>query len=135
LESLVDRLMGQRLSVQQALPEIRKLAGAEPEQVFEALSTRITQGDQFDTEPPGVQGLLALVGEHSGLQRRLLTFVRSLPEDKSGAWAATSWGTCFTGPAAREFESVLDGWISSQTAKAVLRTAAGAVRKMPARPS
>jgi predicted KAP-like P-loop ATPase len=135
LESLVDRLTGQRLGVQQALPEIRKLAGAEPEQVLEALCTRITQGDQFDTEPPGVQGLIALVGEHAGLQGRLLTFVRSLPEDKVGAWAATSWGASFTGPLAREFESLLEGWSSSQTVKAVLRTAAGAVRKMPPRPS
>ncbi len=57
LESLVDRLMGPRLSVQQALPEIRKLAGAEPEQVLDALCTRVTQGDQLlDTEPPGCAG-------------------------------------------------------------------------------
>ncbi len=133
LENLVDRLMGQVLSVRQALPEIRKLAGAEPEQVFEALCARITQGDQFDTEPPGVQGLIALVTEHSGLQGRLLTFARSLPEDKLGTWAASSWGACFTGQLVREFESVLDGWASSPTARPVLRSAAGAVRKMPAR--
>jgi predicted KAP-like P-loop ATPase len=132
LESLVDRLMGQVLSVQQALPDIRKLAGAEPEQVLEALCARIIQGDQFDTEPPGVQGLIALVREHSGLQRRLLTFVRSLPEDKVGTWAASSWGACFTGQVAKEFEAVLDGWATSQVVRSVLRVAAAAVRKMPA---
>ena len=130
LESLVDRLMGQSLSVQQALPEIRKLAGAEPEQVLEALCGRITQGDQFDTEPPGVQGLNALVREHSGLQGRLLAFARALPEEKLGAWGASSWG-CFTGSVAAEFASLLDQWAASQTVKPALRVAAGAVRKMP----
>src|SRR5262249_22856785 len=135
LENLVDRLLGPRLSVRQALPEIRKLSGAEPEQVLDALSTRVTQGDQFDSEPPGIQGLLALIGEHSELQRRLLTFVKSLPEDKLGAWAATSWGTSFTGPLTAEFEAVLDQWSSSQTAKGVLRTAAGAARKLLPKPT
>lgn len=130
LESLVDRLMGQSLSVQQALPEIRKLAGAEPEQVLDALCGRITQGDQFDTEPPGVQGLNALVREHSGLQGRLFAFVRALPEEKLGAWGASSWG-CFTGSVAAEFASLLDQWAASQTVKPALRVAAGAVRKMP----
>jgi hypothetical protein len=132
LESLVDRLMGPRLSVQQAVAEIRKLAGAEPEQVLEALCSRVVQGDQFDSEPPGVQGLIALVGEHSGLQGRLLAFVRALPEERLGAWAATSWGASFKGILAADFAALLDQWAASQTVKPVLRTSAGAVRKMPA---
>jgi hypothetical protein len=132
LESLVDRLTGPRLSVQQALPDIRKLAGAEPEQVLEALCARIIQGDQFESEPAGVQGVIALVGVHATLQGRLLAFIRTLPEEKLGAWAATSWGASLTGTLATEFESLLDRWAASQTVKPVLRTSAGAVRKMPA---
>lgn len=131
LEALVDRLMGPRLSVQAALSEIRKLAGAEPEQVLDALCARVAQGDQFDTEPPGVQGLIALVGEHSSLQGRLLSFVQSLPEEKLGSWAASSWTGSFTGTASADWAALLGRWAGSQAVKSALRTAAGLVQKMP----
>lgn len=111
LEGLVDRLMGPRLTARAAATEVRKLAGTEPEEVFEAIRTRILQSDAFAVEPKGVQGLVVLVGEHPGLERRLLGFVRELPTPKLGPWAATSVAQCFRDPTvAREFSDLLHVW-------------------------
>jgi hypothetical protein len=130
LEGLVDKLMGPRMMARGASQEIAKLVGTEPEEVFEAIRGRILQTDNFGTEPKGVQGLIALVETHGSLQRRLLGFVRDLPAAKAGAWAATSWSTCFADAAVvAEFTALLRGW-SEQNDNKVLQMSAQGVLKL-----
>jgi hypothetical protein len=129
LEAIVERMLGPRLVVRQSSADLAKLTGTDPEQVFDALRARIADHDKYNTEPPGVQGLIALVAAHPALQRRLLTFVNELPVAKLGAWGATSWGECFTDPAlSAEFAATLKTW-SEQSDNALLRTSAAAAFK------
>jgi predicted KAP-like P-loop ATPase len=126
LESHVDRLMGVRLSIRQLSGELTKLAGSEPEQVFDAVSSQVISAEELGTEPKGVQGLIALVKAHPALQRRLLAFLRDLPVDKIGTWAATSWGECFADAAiGAEFSAQQLAW-STQTSNPKLSAAAKA---------
>lgn len=130
LEGLVDKLMGPSLMVRGAAGEIGKLTGPEPEEVFEAIRGRILQEDTFDTKPKGVDGLVRLVEAHPALQRRLLDFVRELPVGKVKAWAASSWGACFTDAGvATDFQTVLRGW-AEQGENTVLQTAAKGIAAM-----
>jgi len=130
LEAIVERLMGRRLVVRQSSAEVAKLTGTDPEQVFDALRSRIADNDKYNIEPPGIQGLIVLVAAHPVLQRRLLTFVSELPMAKLGAWGATSWGECFTDPALiAEFAAILKTW-SEQNDNAVLRTSATAALRL-----
>lgn len=130
LEGLVEKLMGPLMMVRGATAEIAKLTGPEPEEVFEAIRSRILQDDSFGAKPKGVDGLVKLVETHPMLQRRLLDFVRELPVGKVGAWAASSWGTCFTeASVAVDFASVLRGW-AEQTDNKVLQTTAQAVGQL-----
>jgi predicted KAP-like P-loop ATPase len=130
LEGLVERLVGGRLNARNAAPEVAKLIGSDPEQVFDAICARIMQGDDLTSAPGGVDGLIVLIEAHQQLQRRLLGFVRNLPVPKLGAWAATSWGSCFNDPAiATEFAETLQAW-SQQTENNVLKTAANAASRM-----
>jgi len=127
LAGLVERLLGKRIVARAASAEVAKLTGQEPEQVFDALVERILQADKYDTLPDGVEGLCVLVTAHEALRPRLLTFVKGLPTAKLGAWAATSWGECFSdGPTATEFRSLLEEW-SKQSANRFLQTAAAGV--------
>lgn len=130
LEALVEKLMGPPLMVRGAAAEIAKLSGPEPEETFEAVRGRILQDDNFAGKPKGVDGLVRLVEAHPSLQRRLLEFVRDLPVNKVGTWAASSWGTCFadTGIAA-EFQTTLRTW-AEQTENAVLQKAAQGIVKL-----
>lgn len=129
LEGLVDKLMGPPLMVRGAAGEAAKLTGPEPEEVFEAIRGRILQEDNFGSKPKGVDGLVKLVEVQPTLQRRLLEFVRELPVSKVGAWAASSWGTCFPDTAvAAEFQTTLRGW-AEQSENTVLQTTAQAVTK------
>ena len=130
LEGLVEKLMGPRLGMRSLAPEIAKLAGTEPEQVFDAVRDRMLQGDSLESEPRGVHGLVAVVEGHPSLQRRLLGFIRDLPTAKLGAWAASSWGTCFTDAAVGdEFVVILQSWFQ-QTDNNVLRVAAQGVLRL-----
>src|SRR5690606_32632508 len=96
LEGLVEKLMGPSMMVQAIAGEIAKLAGPEPEEVFEAVRSRILQHDNFGSKPKGIDGMVKLVETHPALQRKLLDFVRELPATKVGTWAASSWGQCFS---------------------------------------
>jgi predicted KAP-like P-loop ATPase len=124
LEGLVEKLMGPQMMVRAASDEIAKLAGPEPEEVFDALRGRILQDDSFKAKPKGVDGIVRLVESHPMLQRRLFEFVRDLPTERVGAWAASSWGSCFGDASiAAEFHTLLKGW-DSQTENANLQRAA-----------
>jgi predicted KAP-like P-loop ATPase len=131
LEGLIEKLMGTTLGISGVLPEVRKLTGAEPEQVFDVLRGRIDQAGSYTGKPDGAEGLVALVKEHPALQRRLLGFIRDLPVDKIGTWAPTIWGACFKDPAVlTEFGEIVRAW-SEQTGNTVLQKAAqlsGSVR-------
>ncbi len=130
LEGLVDKLMGPPLMVRGAAIEIANLTGPEPEEVFEAIRGRILQDDNFRAKPKGVDGLVRLVEAHQTLQRRLLEFIRELPQNKVGSWAASSWGVCFSDRGiAAEFQTVLAGW-AGQTENPVLQTAAQGIAKL-----
>lgn len=130
LEGLVEKLMGPQMMVRGAAAEISKLTGPEPEEVFEAIRVRILQQDDFGAKPKGVDGLVRLVEAHPAQQRRLLDFIRELPVKKIGAWAASSFGTCFSDATiGGEFQTVLQGW-SDQTENRVLQTAAQGISKL-----
>ena len=124
LENLVGRLMGPQMMVSAASEEIGKLTGPEPEEVFEAIRGRILQEENFKTKPKGVDGIIRLVELHPILQRRLFEFVRDLPTEGVGAWAASSWGSCFGDASiAADFHALLKSW-NSQTENATLQRAA-----------
>lgn len=111
LEGLIERLMGSSMSARSTVQEVGKLAGSDPEQVFEEVRSRILQNDNFRNKPKGVDGLVVLVEKHPILQRRLLGFIRDLPVSKIGAWAATNWGTCFPDEVVNEeFNGLLSEW-------------------------
>lgn len=126
--------MGPSMMVHTIAGEIAKLTGPEPEEVFEAVRGRILQHDNFSAKPKGVDGLVKLVETHPVLQRKLLQFVRELPATKVGAWAASSWGNCFSDTGiASEFSAVLQTW-AEQTDNKFLQAAAQDQRDPRQRP-
>lgn len=130
LEALVEKLMGPTMMVRSASDQVAKLTGPEPEEVFEAIRGRILQEDSFATKPKGIDGLTKLVEVHPALQRRLLDFVRELPVPKIGAWAVSSWGTCFPDAImSGEFETLVQGW-AEQSENTTLQTTAKAVSQL-----
>jgi len=91
LVTVVEQLLGPKLSVQALEPDLKRLAPAEAAQVFEALRGRIVGSDNFDTEPPGVEGMIVLVRAHPELQSNLLDFLESLPQARLGPWIVSGW--------------------------------------------
>lgn len=132
LEGLVEKLLGPKLMVAGVSAELDKLSGPEPEELFDAVRSRILQGDSFKSKPKGVDGLVRLVETRPALQRRLLEFVRELPADKVGGWPASSLNTCFTDAGlAAEFRTVLESW-AEHDENTALKGAAHAILKLKA---
>jgi hypothetical protein len=131
LSTVVERLLGPRLGVQQMGPELQHLVPTEAGQIFEALRSRIIGGDSLMTEPAGSVGMTELVKVHPFLQNKLVDFLESLPADRTGAWAVSGWqGALIEETALARFNRLLDGWAASAKSRP-LKTAAAAVRKMP----
>jgi hypothetical protein len=71
-----------------------------------------------------------LVRKQTSLQRKLIQFLKEIPTEKAGAWAATSWSACFSTPSfVSEFAAIQDGWANS-AGNTHLKAAASAVKKV-----
>jgi len=129
LASVVERLLGPKLTVQALESELKQLATPEAEQVFEALRGRIMGSDAFDTEPAGVAGLTVLVKTHPVLQANLLDFLEALPRERCGPWSVSGWeGVIKDTEVSARFDRLLETW-SSFTKNTFLRAAASAALK------
>jgi predicted KAP-like P-loop ATPase len=132
LASVVEKLLGPKLQVQSLEGELKLLAAAEASQVFEAVRGRVTGGDTYDTEPPGVAGLGVLVKAHPSLQSNLLDMLETLPAARCGAWVATGWQGVITDQAqTTRLSNLMEIWAASGstilkvTAAASMRTGGG----------
>ena len=114
LDALVDRLMGQSMIVKAAYADIVSLNDSDSQQVFDALKARILQIQRMSTEPSGIQGIVELVRLKPILQNTLLEFIKELPEENIGPWAATRFAPAFTGNDMKSnFKLIVQGWKSS----------------------
>lgn len=130
LDGLVDRLTGPRMTVRALAAEVGKLSGAEAEQVFDALRSMIVATEDLTREPKGMHGLIVLVEQHAGLQRKLLTFLNELPTATVGVWAASNFTNVLTDPAvAGEFKTLLQTW-AAQSDNTKLKSAAAGILKL-----
>lgn len=129
LATVAEQLLGPKFTVQTMEADLKRLAPPEAEQLFEAVRGRIIGGDIFDTEPPGVAGLVVLVRAHPILQASLVDFLESLPIDKLGPWAAKGWESAIRDTAIQaRFERLLETWAT--TAKnPMLKAAASGVKQ------
>jgi hypothetical protein len=126
LEGIVDRLLGSRMAAKGQVAEVEKLAGTEPEQVFDALQTAILGAPDLAKEPAGLHGLVTLVGAHPILQRRLSNFLTELPVAAIGAWATSNFSSLFKEPEfVKAYQLQLEAW-ASQSGNTKLKTAAKA---------
>ena len=129
LASVVERLLGPKLTVQAHESELKQLAAAEAAQVFEAVRGRIMGGDTFDTEPAGIAGLAVLVRAHPSLQTNLLDLLEALPRDRCGPWPVSGWESVIKDPEASvRFDRLLESW-SGFAKGTFLKAAASAALK------
>lgn len=129
LASVAEQLLGPKITVQNMEADLKRLAPPEAEQVFEAVRGRIIGGDVFDTEPPGIAGLVVLVRAHPTLQSSLLDFLESLPIDKLGPWAAKGWESALRDSAIQaRFGRLLEMWATTAR-NPLLKAAAGGVKQ------
>jgi len=124
LSHLADQLMGPALSVKSAEEDLRKLTAVGAEELFDVVRMRILEADSFTTKPKGVEGLVALIKIHAGLERRLLDFAKEIPVAKVGAWLPSWIGNAFKNPEViRDFQDLMGVW-AGQTENQKLRAAA-----------
>ena len=129
LAKVAEKLFESKLSVQALESDLKLLAQPEAESLFEAVRTKIMSGDNFDTQPVGVDGMAILVKAHPSLQGKLLDFLDALPVSRCGPWVVGGWQSALkdTDEIAR-YEKLLDGW-SKLSNNQMLKLAADAASK------
>lgn len=132
LSTVVEQLFGSKLAVQNLESELKSLVTPEAMQLFEAVRGRIIGGDSFESEPPGVAGIIVLVKAHPELQNNLLDFLEQLPLTNLGPWVCKGWdGILHDDNAKRRFNDLLQVW--SKDGGKVLKTAANAILRTSGR--
>ena len=123
LGSVVEQLMGSKLSVLAYETELRQLAPAEAGQIFEGLRARIVACDSFENAPAGIDGLTVLVKAHDFLQTNLLDMLEALPPERCGVWVASGWDSVIQGSEfVARFAALLKTW--SEEGSPTLKTVA-----------
>jgi predicted KAP-like P-loop ATPase len=85
LSALLEVLVsGKKLVIQSKGEEVKKLSLEEAQQLFNALTEKLHQSENYSAPP---EGLFLLVNHHASLQPALLTFITSIPLKKLGGWA------------------------------------------------
>lgn len=127
LATIAEQLFGPKITVQALESDLKRLAPAEAEQLFEVVRSRIVGSDTFDSQPAGVDGLTILVKAHPSLQSNLLDFLEGLPKDHLGAWVVRGWNDVVkdAGAVAR-LETLLQSY-ATQAKSEFLRSAASSV--------
>jgi len=129
LAGLVEQLLGTDFVVAALGPEVARLSPGDAVAVFEEVRVRVVGRDDFDTEPPGVRGLTALVRAHPALQTRLLDFIDGLPVDRLGLWAIRGWDDSITDAASQQrLAAIRARW--EQSDNKVLATAVKGVTRV-----
>ncbi len=129
LAKVAEKIFGSKMSVQALESELKQLAQPEVEKLFEAVRTKIMSGDNFDTQPAGIDGMVVLVKAQPSLQGKLLDFLHALPGSRCGPWVVGGWQSALKdADAIAKYERLLDGW-SKLTNNQMLKLAADAARK------
>lgn len=125
LTELIDKLFYGKFAVKVIEPEIKALTPEDAKRVFEEIKSRIIGNSDFTKEPPGIQGITAVVKTHSALQESLVNFLEGLPVDKLGIWVVRGWDGVISGTAKVRYEKLLSKWstnITNPTLKAAAST-------------
>jgi hypothetical protein len=129
MATLVELLLGPKISVQGKESEIKQLSLTEATSAFEQIRSNIIENDEFKTQPAGIAGISVLVKAHPTLQVYLMDFLESLSEEKLGPWIVSGWNDIIKEPgSADRYNKLLQRWASGTNPN--LQAAANAVLKL-----
>lgn len=131
LAGVVDKLLGAKWAVHALETDLKQLAQAEAETVFEALRSKIMAAGVFNVAPAGVDGLTVLVKAQPGLQSRLMDFLEALPDGRSGPWAVQGWHKVVKDAECKErLQCRLRDWTMVKDNKLLKAAATAALKEM-----
>lgn len=96
LRILISKLMGGTMNIASANDEIRTLSPADAKKVFEVLSSKILKNGDITSMPKGIEGIKALVSQHSDLEPSLITLIETFDCKRVGVWICSGWDKCIT---------------------------------------
>jgi hypothetical protein len=133
INTITEKLIGPKISVQALEGDLKRLAIAEADQVFEGLRSHIISVGKFDNPPDGIDGISVLVKVQPTLQPKLLDLLDGLPSDHLGMWAIQGWTDVITEPEnEKRLKQIFQKWADNPN-NPLLQVAAGQVAKIPKR--
>lgn len=96
LRILISKLMGGTMNIASANDEIKALSPADARKVFEVLSSKILKNGDIAMMPKGIEGIKALVSQHSDLEPSLIALIETFDCKRVGVWICSGWDKCVT---------------------------------------
>ena len=84
------------MNIASANDEIKTLSPADARKVFEVLSSKILKNGDIAMMPKGIEGIKALVSQHSDLEPSLIELIETFDCKRVGVWICSGWDKCIT---------------------------------------
>lgn len=94
LRILISKLMGGTMNIASANDEIKALSREDAQKVFDVLASKILKNGDIAMMPKGIEGIRALVSQHSDLEPSLIALIETFDCKRVGAWICSGWDKC-----------------------------------------
>ncbi len=101
MRELISMLMGGSMSVATVKDSIKQLTPDEAKQIFTHLEIRIKKSSDISTMPNGIEGMRALVAQHTALEDSLVSLIESFEMKTVGTWICNGWNDCIKSESAK----------------------------------
>lgn len=89
LLALLERLLGGDMAAKAAVSDVKALNLADAVRLLDSLRKRVFEGASFDTRPPAMAGVAAMVEAHPSLQGSYVDILEAMPPERVGLWVAS----------------------------------------------
>ena len=124
LEGLITKLCGSEMAVRTAEPAVKELSNLNAQTVFAALRDRVLRQGDFNSQPPGFEGMCIVAKHHQQFQLEIMGMLSSVEPSSLGIWVTKGWNEILSEQNAKvQLQTLISGW-ASQNENPLLKTTA-----------
>ena len=87
--------MSKEMAIAGHRDDISALTPDEADKVFDLVTEKVYEQNNWSKKPKGIDGLITLTEIHQNLSEKLLSFIKGIDTTKAGIWLISGWVKAF----------------------------------------
>ncbi|MDH4378400.1 MAG: P-loop NTPase fold protein [Vampirovibrionales bacterium] len=101
------------IGIRQAVSKVQTLSPIDAQSAFQMLREHVDRAGNYQSKPPGIDGMVTLAQHHVSLRPFLIEFLQSFTIAGLGPWVVSGWGAALSEePFKTQLNSIFQGWHS-----------------------